>query len=97
MVDNQVRDQYGRFEWLIGTESHHRPSETTTLHQKLVVYPAIDGTGNVRVELEAGIAVTILRRLALTATLSARRNSDPGAGIKRTDTLFVTGVSFRFE
>jgi putative salt-induced outer membrane protein YdiY len=92
-----LRTQYGRFELLLGNESHHRPTETTTLHQKLVVYPAIDGTGNYRIELEAGVAVAISQRLALTATLSARRNKDPGGGVKRNDTLFVTGVSFRIE
>ena len=96
-IDDLLRTQYGRFELLLGTESHHRSTETTTLHQKLVVYPAINGSGNYRAELEAGVAVSISQRLALTATLSARHNSDPGGGVKRNDTLFVTGVSFRMD
>ena len=37
------------------------------------------------------------RQLALTATLSHRYDSRPGAGVGRNDTLFVTGVSLRFD
>ncbi len=95
--DAGLAEDYGRFELVIGTESHHRPSDTTTLHQKLIVYPSLNGNGRIRVEIEAGVAVSILRRLALTATLSARHNTNPGPGTRHTDTLVVTGISFRDE
>ena len=36
-------------------------------------------------------------RLALTATVSHRYDSRPAEGLGRNDTLFVTGVSWRFD
>jgi putative salt-induced outer membrane protein len=36
-------------------------------------------------------------RLNLTAGLAYKYNSDPGVGIKKTDTLFTTGVAMKFE
>lgn len=96
-VNGLVRNDYGRPEALIGTESHHRPSETTTLHQRLVILPAVDGSGSYRVIFEGGLSVAVTTRLAMTATLTWNRNSDPGAGLKRNDTLFVTGLTFKID
>lgn len=96
-VDNLLRQDYGRFEWMIGTESQHRPVASTTLHQRLAVYPAIDGSGSYRLSAEGGVSVAMTARLALTATLSWQRNSDPGTGMKRNDTLLVTGITFRLD
>ena len=96
-VNGLVRRDYGRPEALIGTESHHRPSDTTTLHQRLVILPAVDGSGSYRVTFEGGLTVAVTTRLAMTATLTWNRNSDPGAGLKRNDTLFVTGLTFKID
>jgi len=41
--------------------------------------------------------VAMTKQLALTATLSHRFDSQPGQGVKKNDTLFVTGVSLRFD
>ena len=96
-VDNQMRNAYGRFELKFGTESHHRPSDTTTVHQRLVIYPAIDGSGSYRAVFEGGVAVSVTTRLALTTTLTVNRNSDPGDGVKKNDILFVTGLTFKID
>lgn len=96
-VDNLVRNDYGRPEALFGTESHHRPTETTSLHQRLVVLPALNGSGSYRLIFEGGLSVSITSRLAMTATLTLNRNSDPGVGVKKNDTLFVTGLTFKLD
>ena len=84
-------------EALIGTETHYRPSDSTTLHQRLVILPAVDGSGSYRVIFEGGLSVAVTTRLAMTATVTWNRNSDPGAGLKRNDTLLVTGLTFKFD
>ncbi|RZL07792.1 MAG: DUF481 domain-containing protein, partial [Rubrivivax sp.] len=43
------------------------------------------------------ISVAMTKSLNLTAGLSMRYNSDPGNGLKTTDTALVTGVSWRFD
>ena len=96
-VDNRFRLSYGRYELKLGTESHHRPSDTTTLHQRLVVFPAIDGSGAYRAVLEGGLSVSVTTRLAMTATLTVNRNSDPGEGVRKNDILFVTGLTFKVD
>lgn len=97
VVDDLLRRSYGRYELKFGTESHHRPNETTTLHQRLVIYPAIDGSGTYRAVFEGGLSVSVTARLAMTATLTVNRNSAPGDGIKKNDTLFVTGLTFKLD
>ena len=96
-VNGLVRRDYGRPEALIGTETHYRPSDSTTLHQRLVILPAVDGSGSYRVIFEGGLSVAVTTRLAMTATVTWNRNSDPGAGLKRNDTLLVTGLTFKFD
>ena len=96
-VNDLVRLAYGRYELKLGTESHHRPSDTTTLHQRLTVYPALDGSGNYRAVFESALSVSITTRLAMTTTLTINRNSDPGDDVKKNDILFVTGLTFKID
>lgn len=96
LVDDRIRTRYGRAEANVGTESHHQLTATTTAHQRFVVYPAMNGSGDVRAELLANISVAITRRLALTATAELRYNSDPGTAISTMDRRFTTGVTLKF-
>ena len=41
--------------------------------------------------------VAINKVFALNATLGYRYNSEPGLGLKTTDTLFVTSITYRIE
>ncbi|MGE0800153.1 MAG: YdiY family protein [Lautropia sp.] len=97
LVADELRTRYGRFEALVASESQHALSDTTTLKQRLALLPNLDEHGEYRATFDAGIAVRMTRQLALTATLAVRRNSDPGTGVKKNDTLFVTGVTWRVE
>ncbi|MBC8055767.1 MAG: DUF481 domain-containing protein, partial [Rhizobiales bacterium] len=44
-----------------------------------------------------GLSVAMTNTLSLTAGLSYRYNSQPGAGLEKGDTLFVTGVSVKLD
>lgn len=96
-IGGAIRSSWGYAELLIGQESNHRISETSTFRQRLVLFPNLRESGEYRAQFDAGLAVAINDRLSLTATLTYRYNSDPGVDIERSDVLFVTGVSARIE
>ena len=97
LIDGSVRDNYGRAELLLGEESNHKLTDSTTFRQRLVVYPNLDNTGEYRAVFDAGLAVAMSSKLSLTMGLVNRYNSDPGPGIKKMDTLFVTGIAAKIE
>jgi putative salt-induced outer membrane protein YdiY len=97
VVADALRDRYQRWEPVIGEESTHVVSPTTTLRQRLALFPNATDTGEFRATFDAGVAVAMTNTLSLTATLSVRYNSDPGVGLERTDTLFVTGIAYKLE
>lgn len=97
MIDDETRDRYNHAELLLAEESNNKLTDSTSFKQKLTVYPNLRDTGDVRTVFEAGLSVAMTRQLALTATLSHRYDSRPGEGLGRNDTLFVTGVSLRFD
>ncbi len=97
VVADALRDRYQRWEPLLGEESTHRLTPTTTLRQRLTLFPNATDTGEFRATFEAGLAVAMTNTLSLTATLSVRHNSDPGVGLETTDTLFVTGIAYKLD
>lgn len=96
-VDDALRTHYGYAALLLGEESTHRLNETVSAKQKLVVFPNLRDRGEYRATLDATLSVAMTQRLALNVGLSVRHNSDPGIGLKTTDTLLTTGVSMKFE
>ena len=96
-IGGTTRSSWGYAELLLGQESNHRISETSTFRQRLVLFPNLRESGEYRAQFDAGLAVAINDRLSLTATLTYRYNSDPGVDIERSDVLFVTGISARIE
>ncbi len=97
VVADRTRDTYGSANLLLGEESTHKLSDTTAFRQRLVLYPNLRDTGEFRGTFDAGLAVAINKRFSLTATLGYRYSSDPGSGVKKGDTLFVTGLAYRIE
>lgn len=97
VVSDELRTTYGRAELLIGQESQHRLTATTTLKQRLVIYPNLRDTSNFRGVFDTGLAVAMNQRFNLTASLGYRYNSDPGVGLAKTDLLFVTGIAVKME
>jgi len=96
-VNGGNRTRYGRAEALLAEESTHKWTPTTSFHQKLSLYPALRSGGGYRGVFDAGLAVAMTNTLSLTAGLNYRYNSDPGAGLKKGDTLFVTGISVKLD
>ena len=97
VIEDQERSRYNHAEVLLAEESNNKLTDSTTFKQKLTVYPNLRDTGDVRTVFDAGLSVAMTQQLALTATLSHRYDSRPGEGLGRHDTLFVTGLSLRFD
>ncbi len=97
LIQDETRSRYDHAEMLLAEESNNKLTSNTSFKQKLTVYPNLRDTDGVRTVFDAGLSVAMTKKLALTATLSHRYDSHPGAGLGRNDTLFVTGVSLRFD
>lgn len=96
-VADELRTSYGRPEVLLAEESTHKWTPTTSFHQKLTAYPALRGCGGYRAVFDSGLSVAMTPTLSLTAGLNYRYNSDPGLGLKKGDTLFVTGIAVKLD
>lgn len=96
-LDGELRTRYDRPELVLGEESSHKLTATTTLRQKLSVYANLRDSGRARSELDSGLSVAITKTMSLTVSLNLRYNSAPGAGVKKTDALFVTGISVKLD
>ena len=97
VVADELRTRYGRAEVLLAEESNHKWTTTTTFHQKLSLYPALRSGGGYRGVFDSGLAVAMTPTLNLTVGLNYRYNSDPGDGLKKGDTLFVTGIAVKLD
>jgi putative salt-induced outer membrane protein len=97
LVAGQLRDNYGRVEGVLSESSSHKITRTATLRQKLGIFPNFQENGAYRVVFDAGVAVSISASINLTSGLTYRYDSDPGVGLKKTDSLLVTGLSVKFD
>lgn len=96
VVADALRSRYDYAEGLFGQESTQQLTASTTFKQRLVVYPNASEGGEFRAVFDAGLSVAINKTLSLTLTVNHRYHSDPGAGLNKSDTLVVTGVSARW-
>lgn len=97
LVAGEVRSSYDYAELLLGEESTHRLTETTSFKQRFVMYPNLSNSGEFRTVFDAGVAVAINKTLSLTVTLSHRYNSDPGEGLSKDDSSLVAGLSVKID
>lgn len=81
---------------VIGEESSHAITDTTTFKQRLVAYPDLDETGELRATFDAMLASKLGGNWTLNVSLGTRYNSLPPAGTKTTDTVFLVGVGTKF-
>jgi len=93
----ELRTRYSRPTALLGEESSHRFSTTTTATQRLVVRPDLQRAGNYRAQWDASLSVAMTRTISLAIGLNTRYDSAPGVGLKRSDTLLTTGISVKVE
>jgi putative salt-induced outer membrane protein YdiY len=90
------RNHYSYASLLLGEEYAHALSPTTSLKQRLLLLPNLKDRGEYRANLDVGLAVAMTHSLSLNLGLGVAYNSDPGLGVKGTDSLFTTGVSMKF-
>lgn len=93
----ELRTRYSRPTVLLGQESSHRFSETTSATQRLVVTPELERPGYYRAQWDASLQVAMTSTISLSVGLNVRYDSEPGAGLKKTDTLLTTGIALKFD
>jgi putative salt-induced outer membrane protein len=80
-------------ELLLGEESNHKLSDSTSFKQKLTVFPNLKNSGEYRAQFDAGLVTSIASGVNLQVTLSNRYNTEAPLGTKKSDTLLLTGVN----
>lgn len=83
-------------ELLLGEESNHKLSESTSFKQKLTLLPSLKNSGEYRAQFDAGLVVAMASNISLQVTLSNRYNSEAALGTKKSDTLLLTGINIAF-
>jgi putative salt-induced outer membrane protein len=96
-VGGKLRENYGRIEGVFSESSTHKITSTTSLRQKLGIFPNWQQSGAYRAVLDAGISVSISASMSLTSGLIYRYDNEPGVGLKKGDSVFVTGLSVKFD
>lgn len=97
VIDGASRSSYNYMSLLLGEESTHKLSDSTSFKQRLVVVPNMKNRGEYRANWDAGLAVAMSKAMNLNVGFAFAHNSEPGAGRKATDTLLTTGVSVKFD
>jgi putative salt-induced outer membrane protein len=96
-VAGQLRDSYGRAELVLGEESTHKFSQTTSFRQKLGLFANLQRGSEYRAVFDAGLSVAMTDALSLTAGLTYRYDSAPTLNLNNSDLLFVTGISVKLD
>jgi len=96
-IDGATRSSYNYASLLLGQESTHKLSDSTSFKQRLVLVPNLKNRGEYRANWDAGLAVAMSKAMNLNVGFAMARNSEPGPGRKSTDTLLTTGISVKFD
>jgi putative salt-induced outer membrane protein len=96
-ITGELRSNYGRAEGVLSESSNHKITQTASLKQKLGVFPNLQKSGAFRAVFDAGMSVSISASISLTMGLTYRHDSDPGEGLKRGDSLLVSGLAVKFD
>lgn len=85
-------------EALIGEESIHKLSTSTSFRQRAVLYRGVSGDreNDNRLTFDAGLVVAIGGGWNLSVNGGYRRDEDPAPGRKKSDTLIFTGLQYAF-
>ncbi len=97
VIDGLSRTRYSYTSLVLGEESSHKLNPTMTFTQRMTLLPNLKNTGEFRAIFDAGLAMAVSKGMNVNIGFSHRYNSEPGAGIKKGDTLLTTGVSVKFD
>lgn len=81
---------------LLGEESTHKLSASSSFKQRLVVYPGLESSLGNRATWDATLSSALAGNLSLNVTYGLRYASKVPAGIKGTDSLLLVGVGYKF-
>jgi putative salt-induced outer membrane protein len=82
-------------ELLLGEESNHKLSDTTTVRQRFVYRPGQGDLGDLAT-FNAGLATAITGGWTLNLGLQVQYASKVPVGVEKTDTLFTAGFGYKF-
>ncbi len=82
-------------EWLLGEETSHRLGESSSLKQKLVLYPGVKAIGN-RATFESGLTTAIVGGWTFNAGLVLRYTSKVAPGLKKNERLLTFGFGYKY-
>jgi putative salt-induced outer membrane protein len=80
---------------IVGEESNHKLSDSTTFKQRVEFHPGAKAVGNLAT-LDAGLATAIAGGWTLNTGLTVRYASKVPAGLKKTDSLLTVGFGYKF-
>ena len=83
-------------EVLFGEEVTHRFSKSSSLHERLVLYPNLSSGGDYRMNFDTTMVTTIRKFLSWQFSVSDRYLTNPVPGKKGNDILFTTGFRLTF-
>ena len=83
-------------EILLGEDLTHKINGTTSITERLLLFPDVSNTGEYRANFDLSAATAIRKWLSWQLTFSDRYLSNPVAGRKKNDTLFTTGLRLTF-
>lgn len=81
-------------EGLLGEETTHKFTESTSFRQRLAVFPNLSDSGEYRLVFDAGFLAPLVDRWNLTVNYSVRYQSNPPLGVQKSDTLLFTGLQY---
>lgn len=94
-INNEMVTKLNATELLLGEESVHKLTESTSFKQKLVVSPNLSSKG-VRATFDTSLLVALNKTMSLNVTLQDRYDSLAQAPVKKNDILFFTGINVKF-
>jgi putative salt-induced outer membrane protein len=81
-------------EALLGEETTNRFLESSSLRQRLSVFPNLTDSGEYRLVFDAGLLAPLFDRWSLSVNYSVHYQSNPPAGVQKRDTLLVMGLQY---
>jgi putative salt-induced outer membrane protein len=94
-IGDDTGKQFNTTGLLLGETSSHKLSDSVSLNQRLEVYPGLTGTKANLAKFNANLSVAMTSTLSLNVGVITTYNSRPGAGLKKTDNAFFTGINLK--
>lgn len=94
-IHGRMDTHFSRSSLLLGEESSHKISDSTSFKQRLEFSPGVSGDKAKLAKFTAGLNVAMTSTLALTVGLTDTYNSQPPAGSVSNDVAVFTGISYK--